>query len=197
VEFFEVVDGQRACRAFRPDPVDDELIERVLRAATHAPSAENRQPWVFVVVGDPQLRAGIGELSRRAWEAGGRAHSETRLSPALLAEVDRGARGGLAGAPVQVVVGADTRLGHPAALGASIFPAVQNLLLAAGALGLGSAVTTLPLVAGEELAALVGLPAEVVPMAVVPLGWPARPLGPPRRAPLRDKAHRDRFGSPW
>jgi len=197
VEFFEVVDGQRACRAYRPEPLDDEVIERVLRAATHAPSAENRQPWVFVVVSDPGLRAGIGELSRRAWEGGGRAHSEPRLSPALLDDVDRGARGGVAAAPVLVVVGGDTRLGHPGALAASIFPAVQNLLLAAGALGLGSAMTTLPVVAGGELAALVGLPDEVVPMAVVPLGWPARTLGRPRRAPVRDKAWRDRYGRPW
>ena len=82
-------------------------------------------------------------------------------------------------------------------MAASIFPAVQNLLLAAGALGLGSAMTTLPLVAGDGLAALLDLPPEVVPMAVVPLGWPARSLGPPRRAPVADKAHRDRYGKPW
>jgi len=197
VEFFDVVDGQRACRAFRPDPVDDELVERVLRAATGAPSAENRQPWAFVVVRDEGLRAGVGELARRAWEAGGRAYAEGRLPPALLADVDRGARGGVAGAPVLVVVCGDTRVGHPAAMAASVFPAVQNLLLAAVALGLGSAMTTLPLTGGDELAALLDLPPEVVPMAVVPLGWPARPLGPPRRSPVAEKTHRDRYGNPW
>ncbi len=197
MDFFEVVRAQRACRSYRPDPVEDSLVERVLEAATHAPSAENGQPWAFVVVTEARRRAAVGELALSAWEGGGRAHAEGRLPPALLDDVDRGARGGVAGAPVLVVVCADTRLGHTAAMAASIFPAVQNLLLAAGALGLGSAMTTLPLVAGDGLAALLNLPPEVVPMAVVPLGWPARSLGPPRRAPVADKAHRDRYGKPW
>ncbi len=196
-DFFDVVHRQRACRAFSEAPVDDATIERVLEAATFAPSAENRQPWVFVVVRDPARRAALGELSRRAWEGGGRAHSESRLAPGLLADVDAGARGGVAGAPVLVIVGGDTRLGNPRVLEASVFPAVQNLLLAATALGLGSSLTTLPLVFGDELAQLAGLPFEVRPVAVVPLGWPARPLAPPRRQPVTAKAHRETFGAPW
>jgi nitroreductase len=82
-------------------------------------------------------------------------------------------------------------------LEASVFPAIQNLLLAATALGLGSSLTTLPLVFGADLATIVALPAEVLPMAVIPLGWPARPLSPPRRLPLAEKAHRETFGTPW
>ena len=196
-DLFSVVHRQRACRAFEEREVDDATVERVLEAATFAPSAENRQPWVFVVVRDPGVRARIGDLTRRAWEGGGRSHSEGRLPAGLLAEVDAGATGGIAAAPVLVVVCADTRLGDRRVLGPSIFPAVQNLLLAATALGLGSSLTTLPLVFGPELAELLALPEEVVPMAAVPLGWPARPLAPPRRLPVRDKAHRDRFGAPW
>ncbi|MEY2462716.1 MAG: hypothetical protein QOH64_854, partial [Acidimicrobiaceae bacterium] len=60
--FFDVVLRQRACRSFAPDPVGDDDIERILTAATHAPSAENMQPWVFVVVRDEATRASIGEL---------------------------------------------------------------------------------------------------------------------------------------
>jgi nitroreductase len=194
---FEVVHRQRACRTFRDDPVPDDVVEQVLEAATFAPSAENRQPWVFVVVRDAGKRSAIGALTREAWNGGARAHSEGRLTPTLLAEVDTGAQGGVAGAPVLVVVGADTRLGDRRVLEASIFPAVQNLLLAATALGLGSSLTTLPLVFGDELASIIELPAEVLPMAVVPLGWPARPLSPPRRLPVTEKAHRDSFGNPW
>jgi len=83
-------------------------------------------------------------------------------------------------------------------MGESIFPAVQNLLLAASAVGLGSAMTTLPVVGDTtELRELLGLPDEVLPMAVVPLGWPARPLGPPKRQPLAEKAHRETYGTPW
>jgi len=196
-DFFDVVLRQRACRAFRPDDVSDDVVERLLEAATHAPSAENRQPWVFVVVRDPGRRAAIGALNRRAWEGGGRSHSEGRLTQSLLEEVDQGAQGGVAAAPVLVVVGGDTRVGDRRVLAPSIFPAIQNMLLAAGALGLGAALTTLPLVFGDELAEIVGFSFEVQPMAVVPLGWPQRPLGPPRRLPVADKAHRDTFGSPW
>jgi nitroreductase len=196
-EFFDVVLRQRACRAFAPDPLPHDLVERVLQAATFAPSAENKQPWVFVVVRDAERRAAIGDLNRRAWEGGAKSHSEARLTASLLDEVDQGAQGGIAAAPVIVVVGGDTRLGDRRVLAASIFPATQNMLLAAGALGLGAALTTLPLVFGDELAEIAGFPFEVQPMAVVPLGWPARPLGPPRRIPVAEKAHRETFGSPW
>ena len=196
-DFFDVVFRQRACRAFAPEPPPDELVERVLEAATFAPSAENKQPWVFVVVRDKGNRAAIGELNRRAWESGGRRYSEGRLDPAMLAEVDAGALGGVASAPVLVVACGDTEIGTAAVIEASVYPAVQNLLLAATALGLASALTTLPLVFGSELAALLDLPASVRPLAVVPLGWAAVPLGRPRRKPVTSKAHRERYGAGW
>jgi nitroreductase len=197
--FFDVVGRQRACRRFADDPVPEDLVARVLHAATMAPSAENRQPWVFVVVRDPATRAEIGRLGRLAWEGGGRAHSEGRLPPGLLAEVEHGAMGGIGEAPVLVVVGADTERCLPATIGSSLFPAVQNLLLAATALGLGSALTTLGTLLADDLRALVSLPDTVVPVAVVPLGWPARQLSPPRREPISSKVHDEHYGrpAPW
>ena len=149
-DFFEVVHTQRAARSFLPDDVDDPTVERILTAATHAPSAENSQPFVFVVVRDPAVRAAIGALTARLWE-GARALEEQRLSPAFLRDVEHGATGGVAGAPVLIVVCGDTRLTYAQAMDASVFPAVQNLLLAAHALGLGSTLTTLPVLGGEEL----------------------------------------------
>ena len=196
-DFFEVVRQQRACRTFRPDAVADDLVEQVLEAATFAPSAENSQPWVFVVVRDDGLRARIGDLTRRAWRGGARSHSESRLSPQLLADVDRGAEGDVSAAPVLVVVCGDAQRTHEAAIPASIFPAVQNLLLAADAVGLGAALTTLPTALAVELRELLALPDHVRPLAVVPLGHPAGALGPPRREPVADHAHRDRYGSRW
>ena len=196
-DFFEVVRQQRACRTFRPDAVADDLVEQVLEAATFAPSAENSQPWVFVVVRDDGVRARIGDLTRRAWRGGARSHSESRLSPQLLADVDRGAEGDVSAAPVLVVVCGDAQRTHEAAIPASIFPAVQNLLLAADAVGLGAALTTLPTALAVELRELLALPDHVRPLAVVPLGHPARALGPPRREPVADHAHRDRYGSRW
>jgi nitroreductase len=195
--FFDVVLGQRACRRFAARPVDDDLVQRCLEAAIHAPSAENRQPWRFVVVRDQRLRTAICELNRRAWRGGGRQHSEGRLEPSLLADVHHGAEAGMGTAPVLVVVGGDAELGVEATLPASVYPATQNLLLAASALGLGSAMTTLVTLFADDLRQLLDLPPSVRPMAVVPLGWPERPLGPPRRRPLPERVYRDRYGDSW
>jgi len=195
---FDVIRGQRACRDFSNRPVDDDDVARVLDAATYAPSAENRQPWVFVVVRDDATRAQIHDLTLRAWQGGARAGATQRLDASLLADVDHGiAGGGYRRAPVLVVVAADGERAYPSTFGSSIFPATQNLLLAATALGLGSALTTITTAFTDGLRALLGLPDYVVPLAVVPLGHPARPLGPPRREPFAQHTHRDRFGTPW
>ena len=196
-DFFDVVHTQRAARTFLPDDIDNETVARVLTAATHAPSAENSQPFVFVVVRDPEVRNTIGEMTARIWSGGARAYEEGRLPPAFLADVDRGAMGGVAAAPVLIVVCGDTRLTLEVALPSSIFPAVQNLLLAAHALGLGSTLTTLPVVAGGELSTLLELPPEIVPLAVIPLGRLPKPLGPPRRQPVSEKTHLNRYGNPF
>ena len=192
--FFDVVLRQRACRDFASDPVPDEDVARMLEAAVHAPSAENAQPWVFVVVRDADRRRRITELTRRLWDGGAGDHSRPRLAAGLFAEVDGAVRSGFGGAPVLVVVAGDGR--DPttrATLGASVFPAVQNLLLAATALGYGSALTTLPTVAAAELRDVVELPEGLEPMAVVPIGFPARSLGRPRRLPPAAKTHLDRY----
>jgi nitroreductase len=196
-DLFAVVRRQRACRAFSDDPVDDAVIARVLEAATFAPSAENRQPWEFVVVRDPRTRAHLGDLTAQAWEAGGREFARTRLDDKLMADVDAGATGGVAAAPVMIVVCADTARGLVQTVPSSIFPATQNLLLAATALGLGSALTTLTTAFAAEIRALLGLPEQLVPVAIVPLGQPARALGPPRREPFDAHTHRERYGTAW
>ena len=197
-DFFEVALRQRACRDFTDEPVPDDDIEKVLEAATHAPSAENSQPWVFLVVRDDETRAQLGELTQRIWNAGARDQSMARLDAKLASDVDAGIERGLGGAPVVVVVAADTTSGvHPKAVASSIFPAVQNLLLAANALGYGSALTTLTAAAGDDLRAIVALPEHIVPMAVIPLGRPTRPLGHPRRRAAAEVTHRDQYGRPW
>jgi nitroreductase len=196
-DFFQVVRTQRAARSFLSDDVDDATVAQILTAATHAPSAENSQPFVFIVVRDGALRAAIGALTARLWDGGARALEEDRLAPAFLRDVDRGARGGIASAPVLIVVCGDTRLTYAQSMDASVFPAVQNLLLAAHALGLGSTLTTLPLLGGAELTEPLNLPPEIVPVAVIPIGHLPKPLGPPRRAPLSEKAHLNRYGTPF
>jgi nitroreductase len=167
-------------------------VTRVLEAATHAPSAENHQPWEFVVVRDEATRTAIGRLTQELWEAAGREHSRG-LPPAFFAAVDAWATGGLAAAPVHVVVCGDTTRCPEPQLPSSIYPAVQNLLLAAGALGLGSLMSTLPVVNRAAFSPLLGLPDHVVAMALVPLGWPVRALGPARREPVAGHTHYDRW----
>jgi hypothetical protein len=142
-------------------------------------------------------RGQIGDLMRRAWEDHGREHSATRLTPELLADVEQGATGAISAAPVLVVVAADTARALRVTVPSSIYPAIQNLLLAAGALGLGSALTTIATVFADELRDALGLPDSVLPVAVIPLGYPARPLGPPRREPFAAHTHRDQYGNPW
>src|SRR4051812_19644453 len=103
MDVFDAIGGQRAGRPVTDAGVPDDLIAQVLAAATRAPSAENAQPWVFVVVREAATRRALGELKRQAWEGGARRWSEGRLTPGLLADVDRGATGSLAAAPVHVV----------------------------------------------------------------------------------------------
>ena len=196
-DFFELAARQRAHRRFSDAPVDDATIDRLLDAAVRAPSAENRQPWEFVVVRDGATRAALGDLMVRAWEGGGKAWSADRLSPTMLADVDAGMHGGVAGAPVVLVVCVDLKRGMEVTIGSSIFPAVQNLLLGATALGLGSALTTIATGFDAELRTLLALPDRVRPVALVPLGHPARPLGPSRRDPARLHTHRERYGQAW
>lgn len=196
-ELLGLIRLQRACRQFSAEAVPEADIDAMLEAATHAPSAQNRQPWVFVVVRSTALRAAVDTLTRDLWRAGGRAHSEQSLTPKMFAEVDAFFGDGYGGAPVLVVVAGDGRDGSPAGLlASSVFPATQNLLLAAAALGYGASMTTLA-ARSPHLAELLALPEGVRPFAVVPIGRPAKPLGPPRRRPVHEVAHRDRFGTPW
>ena len=186
-DFFDVVHSQRACRNFSSDEVDDDVLAQLLDAATFAPSAENKQPWVFVVVKDEATRTRIAELTRQVWEGGARAYEETHLDARILADVDTGITEGFARAPVVVVVCGDAENAFERTLPSSIFPATQNLLLAATALGLGSALTTLATAMANELTSALHLPEHVKPMAVVFLGWPAKKLGPPKRTSYREK----------
>lgn len=196
-EIGAVVRRQRACRDFSDDAVDDRDIADLLEAATFAPSAENKQPWEFVVVRDGTARRRIGELATRIWEGGGREFSRGRSNHGLFSEVDAALSSGFASAPVVIVVCADTEKVLDGSVASSIFPAIQNLLLTATSLGLGSALTTISTLIPDELSSAIGLPDHVTPVAVIPIGHPARPLRAPRREPFSDHAHRDTFGNPW
>ena len=137
--------------------------------------------------GDIPGLAGVGEGSGRADST----TADVREDLAIVAEAP------IANAPVNIIVCADVQRGLEATIPSSIFPAVQNLLLAATALGLGSALTTITTGFRSEMQALLALPDHVRPVALVPIGHPARALGRPRRAPFNEHTYRERYGRTW
>src|SRR4051794_17350964 len=196
-EFFELAHGQRAHRFLRPDPIPEELIDRILDVATKAPSAQNMQPWEFVVVQDATTRAAIADHAKEMWENFAREYSRPDDDTYQWSDTDKWAMGAFAQAPVIIVVCGDTNAIPSELLGSSIFPAVQNMLLAAMDLGLGSLLSTLPIFQPGGASAILGLPENIVPLAAIPIGWPARQLGPPKRISYVAKTFRDRYGTPW
>jgi nitroreductase len=213
-EYAEVADGlnmplaeamrtQRAVRRLRVDPVDDDTVLAVLELATKAPTGSNQQGWEFVVVRDPDVKHALARLNRQAFSvyrrvARSRARGDLRAARMLAAvqyQADH-----FEDAPVIVVACLHGRSGPTAMARAayfgSIFPAVQNLLLAARSLGLGATLTTLPLWSRTQARRTLGLPPKVTPCAVIPLGWPLKGgYGPTTRRPVREIVHLDHYGN--
>src|SRR3954470_11034011 len=193
----------RAGRLRRPDPVDDETLLAVLDLATKAPTGSNRQGWEFVVVRDPDIKHALARLNRQAHSVYKRfARSQARgdLKAARMLAAVQWQADHFEDAPVIVVACLHGRPGPlgmgRAAFYGSIFPAVQNLLLAARAIGLGATLTTLPLWSRTQARRTLQLPARVTPCAVIPLGWPLRGgYGPNTRRPVREIVHLDHYGN--
>jgi nitroreductase len=200
-ELREVMRAQRACRRFDPDgKVLDSDIEQMLQSAVHAPSAENTQPWSFVVVRDADSRRLLADWWTETWNAGGGDFIKQSLDDrALVNDLEYGFnRGGFAAAPVVVVVCADTDRVPEIYAPSSIYPAVQNLLLAAADLGYGSCLTTgLTTFGVDRVRERLALPDTLLPMAAVYLGPPAKKLSPPRRRPALEVTYREKFGVAW
>ena len=196
-EFFELAHGQRAHRFLRPDPIPEELVDRILDVATKAPSAQNMQPWEFVVIQDAAVRSALADHAKEVWENFAREYSRPEVDTYQWSDTDKWAMGAFAQAPVIIVVCGDTNTMPAELLGSSIFPAVQNMLLAAMDLGLGSLLSTLPIFAPGGASAILDLPEHILPLAAIPIGWPERQLGPPKRISYVGKTYRDRYGTPW
>jgi nitroreductase len=200
----EAMRTQRAVRRLRPDPVDDEVVLRCIELATRAPTGSNKQQWEFVVVRDAEVKHQLARLNRQALAIGRRVEAKQhRADPAArrrLAAV-RWQADHFEEVPVVVVVclhGRSPVLGPPivaASWYGSAFPAAQNLLLAARAVGLGGALTTMPIWSVALARRTLGLPRTITPVAAVPLGWPKGHYGPTTRRPVGEVVHLDRFGN--
>lgn len=182
-EFADHLSRQRAIRAFDTSrDVDDATIEKLIKVATLAPSGGNRQPWRFIVIRDPAVKQPLAEIYREEtmkYLGGREPEGQTPWSE------------------VPVLIAVCTEGGSAGVVYASIYPAVQNLLLAAQTAGLGSVLTTLWM--GQEAAVkkLLNVPDDVQMHAILPIGYPDRQYGRSKRKPVAEVTYRDRYGQGW
>jgi nitroreductase len=203
MDLIETLRTTGAVREFRPEPVADDVVARILETARFAPSGGNRQAWHVVVVKDPRVRRGLRDLYLPGWYEylAMRSHGLVPWAPVTDADAEARARddvaaiasdaakgsGGFAehldAVPVLLVVLADLRALAAADRdlprytfvgGASIYPFVWNVLLAARAEGLGGVITTMPLRREREVKELLGAPDHLAVATVVALGYPVR-----------------------
>lgn len=199
-----LLEGIRTCRAIRrlrPDPVPPALIRKVCEAGTFAPSGGNRQPWIFIAVTDAERRRWVADRYRplflryirpaveAARDPGYPEHRRKNMLSAIhLAEH-------LHEVPVHLFVAGRTRRGAPQLQ--ALFPAVQNVLLACRAVGLGASLTQIHLAIGPEVDAWLGLPPECPTCALLPIGWPdGAGYFRPHRRPVDECLYFDRYTPP-
>jgi nitroreductase len=210
---FEVMSTMRAMRRLKPDPVPDELLEKLVQAATWGPSGSNLQGYEFVVVTDRAMMErlarlwsrsvdaylnSVGNVTPAAQDEGVRRavlYQRDRFheTPALIVACYRGSRLD-AGTPVDAVrlMARGARI-NMLGQASSIYPGVQNILLAARAVGLGAVITVWHLMLEHEWKAELGIPNDVNTFAVIPVGWPQGRFGPVKRRPAAEVIHRDRW----
>ena len=196
IGLFEAMHTQRAIRYFKSDPVPEEALDKILEAASKAPSGTNRQMWHFIVVQDDDLRAKLADIYRRA---GRNALPNLQwlqdVNPRILRSATHLVEH-MDDAPVLLLAciehGGSTNL----TTGSSIYPAVQNILLAARGLGLGSVLTTFHKQYEDEVREILGIPDNVETAALLPIGYPADGVryGPTRRKPMDEVTHWDGWG---
>ena len=221
IGLFEAIYTARSLRRFKPDPVPDDVIGKVLDAAFRAPSGSNQQSWEFVVIKDAAQRKKIGAV----YQKGGailKALYADRVKPEHMSEdtysklmasayylIDH-----MGDAPVLLLVclkqlplsGPPPKLPPEVAnamrsqariSGSSIYPAVQNIILACRGLGLGTVLTTIHTFFEDEVKEILGLPTEVMSYALMPIGYPQGKFGPIKRRPVSEVAYLDRYGNHW
>jgi nitroreductase len=205
-EPFEIMHSTRAMRRLKPDPVPDALIRKILEAGICAPNGGNTQRWRFLVVKDPAIKRQVQVYYKRAFdEVVGPRYLSSAPPPGVSREAYTRQHAAVQyltdhfhEAPVWIVACLEEGSTPPTRWsGASIYPAVQNMLLAARALGLGATLTTRHLLYEKETEAALGLPSGVHSYAILPIGYPMGRFGPVGRGPLADVVYADRWGRPY
>jgi nitroreductase len=199
---FHTIYTTRALRRLRPDPIPDEVLFQLFDAAIRAPSGGNAQDWRFVLITDPSVKR---QIQAWFWEAWTRYQPRYAQNPALMDDLPRTQRLALKSTAylaahvheAPVIVAVCGLRGKHTTPGGSIFPAVQNLLLAARALGLGGSITNFARAHEDELRNLLGIPETNQVYCLVPLGYPVDRPGPVRRRPVKRVVYLDRWEQPW
>jgi len=205
-DVFDIIHTTRAMRRLKPDPVPDDLVRKILEAGVAAANGGNSQRWRFLVIKDTAVKKAVQVWYKKAFdEVVGPRYANSPPPPGISAE--KYARQHHAvehltehfhEAPVWIVACLDEGKNTPTRTsGASIYPAVQNMLLAARALGLGSTLTTRHLLYAKEAEAALGLPEGVHSYAILPIGWPMGKFGPVGRTKLEDVVFNERWGQPY
>lgn len=175
----------RAIRRLKSDPVPPELIRKVCEAGTFAPSGGNRQPWFFIAVTDAERRAWLAERYRPLFQSYIRPAIKAAKAPDYPEAKRRNMRAAIYLAnhlhevPVHLFVAGWTRRGQPQLQ--ALFPAIQNILLACRAVGLGASLTTVHTAFGREVDEWLGLPPDCPTCAMLPIGWPKGTYARPER----------------
>ncbi len=195
MDVFEAIRTTRAMRRLDPDrSVSDADLLAVVGAATRAPSGGNRQPVRWLIIRDPELKRRVGEVYRRQAHLRLRAYEEAARSDPRAARMLRSSyhlADHMGEAPALVIPCARGARGQ---LESSVFPAVQNLMLAARALGLGTTLTTIHLAEEQAVREVLGIPDDVLTFAIVPVGHPLGRWGEARRRPAAEVTYWDRWG---
>ena len=198
ISLFEAIHSQRAVRNFSAEPVSDEAVATIMEAAIRAPSGGNRQRWSFLIIRDREVKRRFGEWYVDAWrqltsDMDFHNPAAQPYRPSMLTHR-------MEDVPVLILACEE----RPAAgtnpnsitSGASIYPAVQNIMLAARALGLGTVLTTLHTSHEQEVKELLGIPDNVDTAALIPLGYPleGQRFGGSRRRALREVVFHEKWG---
>ena len=204
-DIFEVMSTIRAMRRLKPDPVPDELINKILQAGQWAPNGGNTQRWRFLVVKDTEVKKKVQVYYKRLYdETVGPRYANSPPPPG--SDHAKQMRQMAANeyltdhyheAPVWIVACLEGGENPGRTAGSSIYPAVENMLLATRALGLGTTLTTRHTSYGKEVDAIFGLPPGVQSYAILPIGWPMGNFGKLGRGPLREVVYGDRWGHPY
>jgi nitroreductase len=200
VPLLEGIRTTRALRRLLPDPVPRELIRKVCEAGTFAPSGGNRQPWRFIAVTEPERRRWVADRYRARFREYIRPAAEAAKDPSFPEQKRRMQRAAiwlaehLHEVPVHLFVAGWTRRGAPQLQ--ALMPAIQNLLLACRAVGLGASLTTQHLAFGAEVDAWLGLPEGCPTCALIPIGWPKGSYGRPPRRPVDECLCFERYTGP-